>query len=296
MGLSNKYYEYILHNIFEKTMGNNISFNNKILIDEIEEKTSTHNIYIGSNLIANKIKTANGSNQSIEINPIGATSYVHTSTDIKTLKISSELFSPFTTGHCLFYDPIKINVAANELIIKPNSYTATITCNTPSSSKQHIIQNISDSDFLLTNGDQIIDGIKKFPNGLYVSPTSSLFHTYEEYIHNTYWIGVWQSPKICTLKITKIGNMVTVKQTNQAEGTQVLSAKCTTTSAIPARFTPSHIILSTVLIRNGSSSSILGIISVDYNGGFTISNSIFGNFSGSGEGKIWEWSMTYCLD
>lgn len=126
--------------------------------------------------------------------------------------------------------------------------------------------------------------------------TPSALSYYEQaFVYSTNYTGIWAVDQAVTFNITRIGNVVTIMQrTNVVSAAQNTPAQVTVTSNIPSRFRPGVSVYGNGAITDNGDNYV-GAILIDTAGQIfiSISNVTLQNFTGTGTGGIFAWSMTY---
>lgn len=137
----------------------------------------------------------------------------------------------------------------------------------------------------------------RFPIAVGSGGTSSDFRHYETLTQNTTCSGIWASSQSMTLRITRIGNLVTVTNETRVNATQNTASFITIAYTLPERFRPSasNGLYFPILVNDGSPNSV-GYFVVGSTGVMTIQDGVtYGNFSGSGNGGFWGFSVNYIV-
>lgn len=174
------------------------------------------------------------------------------------------------------FETLTLTAPMNQLIF--DSGTNSITINAPQPSANRIIQ-IPDvgtnSNFVLTEGNQTVNGEKTFSSGIFLPVIApgipTLLDYYEEFTSSgNEWIGPNNlTPHASEFILTRIGNIVTLQLPGitQAADTNVVASA---SIPIPARFRSIENKTYTLIVTDNSV-DVLGRLDIDALGNMTLS-------------------------
>jgi hypothetical protein len=155
----------------------------------------------------------------------------------------------------------------------------------------------ADAEFVVTQTNQTLSGVKTFNDGVLLATsggTPTNLNYYEEFDYTNTWSGPWASPQNGTLRVIRIGKLVTLFFPG-VSFTGTVAAVITWDGTLNVRHRPAATVYGPASISNNLGAfSSTGRVGIQSGGTIAIgANNLGGAFSGTGSNGIINFSTSY---
>lgn len=198
------------------------------------------------------------------------------------------------TGSALVTGSFKSTATSNQAIFgATNKATITIT---PTSSYTLTIPNVGASSFMMTEGNQTVNGVNTFISGIVLATTAgtpSNFNYYEEASHSSTFTATGFTTASISFTITRVGRHVTLQTNASIQGSTTGVTNINSNTDLSARFSPSTGDISFVIpgVSGGTNQAIL--LTIQTNGNILLRTIAITGFPSGSTAGSYPFSVTY---